>query len=125
MLLLPALQTVRHAIHWNILVTCQGFVTSPAAEMLDMPEPVLCPRIFIRKYQLITSSTAGNVHEAGKVPGKEELPITEEIKKIFQHFTTFNTRKACWMPTLVSPSSLSKNSNLTGLHVQITSRAKP
>ena len=104
---------------------CQWYVTGPAAEMFDMPEPVLCPRVFLGKYQLITSSTPGNVHEAGEVSGAKELAITEKVKKIFKHFSTFNTGKAGGVPAFVSTCSLRKNSNLPGQHIKITSGAKP
>ena len=42
MMILPTLETMRHVFHGDILVTCQGEITDPAAEVLHMPEPVLC-----------------------------------------------------------------------------------
>ena len=38
---LPAVQAVRHPLHWDILVTSQRSVTHPAAEVLQMPEALL------------------------------------------------------------------------------------
>ena len=38
---LPTLETVRHPLHSDVLVASQGEVTDPAAEVLEMPEPVL------------------------------------------------------------------------------------
>ena len=41
MLSLPALETVRHPLNTYVLMTSQGEVTDPAAEVLQVPEPVL------------------------------------------------------------------------------------
>ena len=55
MLSLPALQTVRHSLHPYVLMASQGQVTDPAAEVLQVPEPVLGGGELGREDKLVTS----------------------------------------------------------------------
>ena len=91
MVTLPTAQTVRHTLHRYVLVARQRHVADPAAEVLDMPEPVLCRSVLGAEDQFIAGGTTRDVHLAGKVSTTEELTIAVVIQQVLQHLSTLGT----------------------------------
>ena len=52
---LPAGKAVRHPLHRDVLLACQGAVAGPAAEMLDVPHPALRRRELAGENELCES----------------------------------------------------------------------
>ena len=117
---LPARQAVRLALHWNILLTSQGGVTQPAAEVLDVPEAVLCTCVLGRKYQLITCRTAWDFHQLGVVSATVQLALAVIVQQVLQHLPTLVAGEARWVPALLMTSSLCKDGNISWKHALAT-----
>jgi len=113
---LPARQAVRLALHRDILLTSQGGVTQPAAEVLDVPEAVLCSCVLCRKYQLITRRTARDFHQLGIVSATVQLSFVVVVEQVLQHLPTMVAGEARWMPALLKTCSLCKDGNLSWKH---------
>ena len=113
---LPARQAVRLALHRNILLTSQGGVTQPAAEVLYVPEAVLCTSVLCRKYQLITGRTARDFHQLGIVSATVQLALAVVVQQVLQHLPTLVAGEAGWMPALLMTSSLCKYGNISWKH---------
>ena len=122
---LPAPQAVRLTLYWDILLTCQGGVTQPAAEMFDVPECVLCTCVLCREYQLITGSTPWDLHQLGIVPPTVQLALVVVVQQVLQHLPTTGAGEAGRVPTLVSSCPLCKDSNLPWEHFLATPGTSP
>ena len=80
MVTLPAAQTVRHPLHWYVLVASQWHVADPAAEVLHVPEPVLGGSVLHREDQLVAGGAPRNVHLGGKVSATEQLAVAVVVQ---------------------------------------------
>ena len=81
---LPAAQAVRHPLDRNVLVARQGSVAHPAAEVLQVPEPLLRRRELHREDELVTGGAPGDVHLVSKVAAAVKLAVTVVIEKILK-----------------------------------------
>ena len=110
--LIPAALAVRlsHSIR-NILLTSQGSVTDPAAEVAHVPEPALCLGVFLSKDQLITRGAPGDVHQLCKVTATVQLAISVEVEQVLQHLPALGAGEAGGVPAVSMSRPLSKYGN--------------
>ena len=110
--LIPAVLAVRlsHSTR-NILLTSQGSVTDPAAELAHVPEPALCLGVFLGKDKLITRGAPGDVHQLCKVPATVQLAIAVVVQQVLQHLPALGAGEAGGVPAVSMSRPLSKNGN--------------
>ena len=138
---LPAAQAVRHPLHRNVLVAGQRSVAHPAAEVLQVPEPLLRRRELHREDELVTRGAPGDVHLEGEVTAAVELVVTVVIEKVLkqrrltlcwgqgpghlEYLPALAAGEAVWVPALVRPRPLRKHGHLPRLHPTPTAGAGP
>ena len=86
---LPALEAVRDPLHRDVLVPGQGEVTHPAAEVLQVPEPVLGCRVLRGEDELVTGLAPGDLHLAGEVSPTVQMSL-EENSVFFINYKPMN-----------------------------------
>ena len=122
---LPTLETVRHPLHPNILMASQREVTDPAAEVLEMPEPVLGRGELRREDELVTGRTPGDLHLGRKVSAAVEMSLTVIVEQILQDLPALPARETVRVPAGVLARPLGKDGHLAGLHLVSTTSTPP
>ena len=138
---LPAAQAVRHPLHRNVLVTRQRSVAHPAAEVLQVPEPLLRRRELHREDELVTGGAPGDVHLESKVAAAVQLAVTVVIEKVLkqrivillmlmtpghlEYLPALAAGEAVRVPALVRPRPLGEHGDLPRLHPASAARTGP
>jgi len=122
---LPALETVRDSLHRDVLVAGQGQVTRPAAEVLQMPEPVLGRCVLLGEDELVTSFTPGDVHLIGEVSTTVKMLLGVVVEEVLQHLPALPAREAVGMPAGLLARPLSKYGQLSWRHPLLTTCTPP